>query len=52
VVTARLAGDAFAVGVTTAFLTPGGDGAHRVYARVGFADRTILVHIGRPTAPS
>jgi hypothetical protein len=45
--TARTA-DAFAVGVTTAFLTPGDDGAHRVYERAGFADATVMLHISRP----
>jgi predicted GNAT family acetyltransferase len=46
-ITARLAGELFAAGVTTAFLTPGHDGAHRVYARAGFADTTEMVHISR-----
>jgi hypothetical protein len=30
------------------FLTPGDDGAHRVYARAGFADTTEMLHICRP----
>jgi ribosomal protein S18 acetylase RimI-like enzyme len=44
-VTARLARDLFDRGVTTAFLTPGDDGAHSVYARAGFADATEIVHL-------
>jgi GNAT superfamily N-acetyltransferase len=47
-ITARLTADAFAAGVTTAFLTPGDDGAHRVYQRAGFADATVMLHISRP----
>jgi ribosomal protein S18 acetylase RimI-like enzyme len=46
--TARLAADAFAAGITTAWLTPGDDGAHRAYARAGFADSTVMLHISRP----
>jgi GNAT superfamily N-acetyltransferase len=47
-ITARLAREAFAAGVTTAFLTPGGDDAHRVYARAGFADTTEMLHLRLP----
>jgi GNAT superfamily N-acetyltransferase len=47
-ITARLSADAFAAGVTSAFLTPGDDGAHRVYERAGFADATVMLHISRP----
>jgi GNAT superfamily N-acetyltransferase len=48
--TAHVTAAAFAAGVTTAFLTPGDDGAHRVYARVGFADATVMLHIAYPEA--
>jgi ribosomal protein S18 acetylase RimI-like enzyme len=44
-VTARLARELFDAGVTTAFLTPGDDGAHSVYARAGFADATEMLHL-------
>jgi GNAT superfamily N-acetyltransferase len=44
-ITARLAREAFARGVTTAFLTPGDDGAERVYARAGFVPRTRMLHM-------
>jgi predicted GNAT family acetyltransferase len=47
-ITARLARELFAAGVSTVFLTPGDDGAHRVYARAGFADTTEMLHISRP----
>ena len=43
--TARLAEQAFAAGVTTAFLTPGDDGAGRVYERAGFEPRSLMLHI-------
>jgi GNAT superfamily N-acetyltransferase len=49
-ITARLTADAFAAGITTAFLTPGDDGAHRVYERAGFVDSTVMLHISRPPA--
>jgi ribosomal protein S18 acetylase RimI-like enzyme len=49
-ITARLTADAFAAGVTTAFLTPGDDGAHRAYRRAGFADATVMLHISRPAS--
>jgi GNAT superfamily N-acetyltransferase len=48
--TARVTADAFAAGLTTAFLTPGNDGAHRVYARAGFVDSTVMLHISRTVA--
>jgi hypothetical protein len=38
------------IGVTTAFLTPGDDGAHRAYQRAGFADATVMLHISRPAS--
>ena len=43
--TAALAGAAFAAGVEIAWLTPGDAGAHRVYARAGFADATTILHV-------
>lgn len=43
--TARLAAEAFRRGVYTAFLTPGDDGAGRVYARAGFAARAQMLHM-------
>jgi ribosomal protein S18 acetylase RimI-like enzyme len=49
-VTAWLAGELFAGGVTTAFLTPGDDGAHSVYARAGFADASEILHLAMPSA--
>jgi ribosomal protein S18 acetylase RimI-like enzyme len=45
--TARLAQQAFAAGVTTAFLTPGDDGAGRVYERAGFEQTSLMLHIAR-----
>jgi predicted GNAT family acetyltransferase len=48
-ITARLARELFADGVTTVFLTPGDDGAHRVYARAGFADTTAMLHLSTPS---
>jgi GNAT superfamily N-acetyltransferase len=47
-ITAALARAAHAAGTTTVWLTPGGDGAHRVYARAGFTDTTSQVHLSRP----
>ena len=44
-ITAWLAQELFASGVATAFLTPGDDGAHRVYGRAGFADATEILHL-------
>jgi GNAT superfamily N-acetyltransferase len=48
-ITAGLARAAHAAGTTTVWLTPGDDGAHRVYARAGFADTTSQVHLSRPS---
>jgi ribosomal protein S18 acetylase RimI-like enzyme len=47
-ITARLAREAFARGVETAFLTPGDDAAGRVYARAGFATRSRMLHLRIP----
>jgi GNAT superfamily N-acetyltransferase len=46
-VTAELSRLAAAAGVTTAFLTPGGDVAERVYARVGYRGIGEMLHISR-----
>jgi ribosomal protein S18 acetylase RimI-like enzyme len=43
--TAATAAHAFAHGADTAFLTPGDDGAQRVYERAGFAPVTRMVHM-------
>jgi ribosomal protein S18 acetylase RimI-like enzyme len=45
--TARLTRDAFAAGITTVFLTPGGAEAERVYARAGFSTSSQVVHISK-----
>jgi GNAT superfamily N-acetyltransferase len=47
-ITAGLARAAHAASTTTVWLTPGDDGAHRVYARAGFTDTTTQVHLSRP----
>jgi ribosomal protein S18 acetylase RimI-like enzyme len=47
--TAALADVAFAAGVALAWLTPGDAGAHRVYARAGFADATTVLHLSVPS---
>jgi GNAT superfamily N-acetyltransferase len=47
-ITARLAREAFSRGVSTAFLTPGDDGAERVYARAGFVARSRMLHMRVP----
>jgi GNAT superfamily N-acetyltransferase len=47
-ITARLAREAFTAGVRTAFLTPGGDDAGRIYARAGFSPLTEMLHISVP----
>jgi ribosomal protein S18 acetylase RimI-like enzyme len=44
-ITARLAAEAFARGVGTAFLTPGSDAAGRVYERAGFTARSTMLHL-------
>jgi GNAT superfamily N-acetyltransferase len=52
-VTAELARLAFAAGARTAFLTPGDDGAQRVYARAGFVPTDVMLHLRRgATAPA
>ena len=49
-ITARLVRDLFAADVTAAFLTPGDEGAHSVYARAGFADSsTEMLHMSVPS---
>lgn len=48
-ITAGLARAAHAAGTTTVWLTPGDDGAHRVYARAGFTETTSQVHLSRPS---
>jgi GNAT superfamily N-acetyltransferase len=48
-ITAGLARAAHAAGTTTVWLTPGHDGAHRVYARAGFTDTTNQLHLSRPS---
>lgn len=45
--TALLTREAFANGVTLAWLTPGGKEAERIYARAGFAAVTEALHISR-----
>lgn len=45
--TAAAARAAFAAGADLAFLTPGDDGAERVYARAGFRERLRCVHLSR-----
>jgi ribosomal protein S18 acetylase RimI-like enzyme len=55
-ITAELARMAFEAGAATAFLTPGDDGAQRVYARAGFVPTDVMLHLRRrrstPAAPS
>ncbi|MCW3049601.1 MAG: putative GCN5-related N-acetyltransferase [Solirubrobacterales bacterium] len=46
--TAATAAHAFAHGADTAFLTPGDDGAQRVYERAGFTPVTRMVHMRVP----
>jgi ribosomal protein S18 acetylase RimI-like enzyme len=46
--TAATAAHAFAHGTDTAFLTPGDDGAQRVYERAGFTPVTRMVHMRVP----
>lgn len=45
--TAAAARRAFEAGADLVFLTPGDDGAQRVYARAGFRERVRCVHIAR-----
>lgn len=46
--TAATAAHAFAHGTEAAFLTPGDDGAQRVYERAGFAPVTRMIHMRVP----
>jgi GNAT superfamily N-acetyltransferase len=48
-ITGYLVQAAFAEGAETAFLTPGGAEAERVYARAGFRGRTEMLHISQPS---
>jgi GNAT superfamily N-acetyltransferase len=53
-ITAELARQAFEKGALSAFLTPGDEGAQRVYARAGFVPTDVMLHLRRPpgaTAP-
>lgn len=47
-ITFQLARATLARGVQTAFLTPGDDGAGRVYARAGFVARSEMLHLRAP----
>jgi ribosomal protein S18 acetylase RimI-like enzyme len=49
-ITSGLTRAAFAAGLTTVWLTPGDHGAHRVYARAGFADAKVILHVSAPAA--
>jgi GNAT superfamily N-acetyltransferase len=51
-ITAELARMAFEAGAASAFLTPGDAGARRVYARAGFAETDVMLHLRRPTTPA
>jgi GNAT superfamily N-acetyltransferase len=44
-ITSRLTLAAIAAGQSTIWLTPGDDGAHRVYARAGFRDTSEMLHM-------
>lgn len=46
-ITALLTAEAFAKGITLAWLTPGGKEAERIYARAGFAAVSEALHISR-----
>ena len=46
-VTARLLSEAFAAGVSVAFLTPGHDEEARIYSRAGFVPIGEILHISR-----
>jgi GNAT superfamily N-acetyltransferase len=48
-IVARVTREAFARGVTTAFLTPGDEGAGRVYTRAGFRTHSEMLHMRVPT---
>jgi GNAT superfamily N-acetyltransferase len=47
-ITAELARQAFEAGAVSAFLTPGDEGAQRVYARAGFVPTDVMLHLRRP----
>ncbi len=48
-ITSALTAAAIASGnVELAWLTPGDDGAHRVYARAGFQDKSTMLHVSLP----
>lgn len=47
-ITAALTSAATAAGIELAWLTPGDDGAHRVYARAGFRDKSTMLHMALP----
>jgi GNAT superfamily N-acetyltransferase len=47
-ITSALTAAAVAAGVELAWLTPGDDGAHRVYARAGFQDKSTMLHMSLP----
>jgi GNAT superfamily N-acetyltransferase len=52
-VTAELARMAFEAGASSAFLTPGDEGAQRVYARAGFVPTDVMLHLRyRPATPA
>jgi ribosomal protein S18 acetylase RimI-like enzyme len=51
-VTARLTGTAFAAGATELFLTPGDDGAERIYGRAGFRTTDEVIFASRRVAAS
>jgi predicted GNAT family acetyltransferase len=44
-ITSALARAAIDAGQTTVWLTPGNAGAHRVYARAGFRDTSVMLHM-------
>ena len=50
-ITAHLAAAAFEQGAHTAFLTPGGEAAERIYARAGFRTDTEMLHLRYPLTP-
>jgi predicted acetyltransferase len=45
--TARLVREAFAAGVSVAFITPGHDEEARIYSRAGFVPVGEILHISR-----
>jgi GNAT superfamily N-acetyltransferase len=49
-IVARVTREAFVRGVMTAFLTPGDEGAGRVYTRAGFRTSTEMLHMRVPSA--